>query len=164
MYSENCSVHSKGEVSWWTRDTWQAPHEHNRRYTSFSQQSSHDNFISNKKAMVQARKVILNAKHNSFCQFVSTINRTTPLSSHMYVKPSPYSITEMQFNPINSLTINGNTIDGLKTRHNCPPLPAWPPMTFLLQKGTAEYTVPNFAMGGVNWVFVRWTLWCLEIL
>ena len=76
------TVHTKHGVSCWTTDCRQA------RYRYFSQQPSHDNFIAYKKARAQARKVILNAKRNSFRQFVTTINQDhlplTIMENHHY--------------------------------------------------------------------------------
>ena len=152
---KTATVHTKRGVTWWTTDCRQALRERNRRYRYFSQQPSQDNFIAYKKARAQARKVILNAKRNSFRQFVTTVNRTTPLTQVW--KTITILSNKKQFNPLNSLKINGNVIDDPRAIantiahhfHEASSTASYDP-AFLPRKEAAEHTVPNFAMGGVN--------------
>ena len=126
----------------------QALREHNRRYRHFSQQPSQANFIAYKKAMAQVGKVIRNAKTDSFREFISTVNRTTPLSKvwqtvNIFNNKKPYT-------PINNLEINNNVIDDKKEIANTiaqhfhhASSSAYYTPAFLPRKEEAELSVPN---------------------
>ena len=144
------TVHTKHGVSWWTTDCRQALRERNRRYRHFSQQPSQANFIAYKKARAQARKVIRNAKTDSFRQFISSVNRTTPLSKvwqtiNIFNNKKPYI-------PINTLNINNRIIDNKQEIANAiaqhfyqASSSAYYTPAFLPRKEEAELSVPNFA-------------------
>ena len=149
------TVHTKRGVSWWTTDCRQALRERNRRYRHFRQQPSQDNFIAYKKARAQARKVIRNAKRDSWRQFVSSINRTTPLTQ---VWNSINRISNRKTHtPITTLKINNTVIDTPETIANtlaqtfeqASSSASYDP-AFLPRKEAAELTVPDFATGDVN--------------
>ena len=139
----------------WAKDYRQQFQECNQWYKHFSQQPSQANFIAYKKARAQARKVIRNAKTDSFRQFISTVNRTTPLSKvwqtiNIFNNKKPYI-------PINTLNINNQTIDNKQEIANAiahhfyqASSSAYYTPAFLPRKEEAELSVPNFATGGVN--------------
>ena len=103
------TVHTKRAVPWWTPDCRQALRERNRRYRIFSKQPTNSNFISYKEVRAKARRQIRSSKRNSWRNFVSTVNRFTPLKQ---VWSTIRCLdNKRSYNPITTLTINNSIID-----------------------------------------------------
>ena len=155
-------------------DCRQALRESNRRYRHFSQQPSQANFIAYKKPKTQARKVIRNAKSDSFRQFTSSVNHTTPLSRVW--QTINVLINNTIYIPINTLNMNNNIIDNKQeianaiaqhfyqaSRQAVPPNTCLPPP----QGGSRTFS-PKLCHGRRKFglqqrVYVGWTP-CPEIL
>lgn len=100
----------QSRILWWTTDCWQALHEQNRQYRYYSMQPSQANFISYKKLRLQARRVIKEAKCSRWRQFISQINRNTPLTQVW----STITLlnNKRPYNAITTIKIDNHTIDG----------------------------------------------------
>ena len=141
---------TKHRVPWWTPDCRQALRERNRRYRHFSKEPSQANFIAYKKARAQARKVVKAARKAHLRDYMSTVNRTTPLTQvwntiHILNNRRPY-------NPIHTLTTDNGVIHDppqlanalahhfhtVSSTNNYPP-------AFLPIKHLSEQTPPDFA-------------------
>ena len=72
------AVSDKQRVPWWTPDCRRAICERNRTYRLFNSHISSENFCKYKQARARARRVIKQAKRDSWHSFVSTINPSTP--------------------------------------------------------------------------------------
>ena len=108
-FPKTSTVPNKRRVSWWTPDCRQALTKRNRRYRIFEKQPTQSNFVAYKAAKAEARRTIKEAKRNDWRSFVSTVNRTTPISqvwSTINVLNNKYTRS-----PITTLEVAGNVID-----------------------------------------------------
>ena len=67
-------------VPWWTEQCRQSIRERRRLFRIFQRHPTNDNLISFRRAKALARRTVREAKRTSWCNYISAINRLTPLT------------------------------------------------------------------------------------